>query len=94
MQQFPLNRCCMWSEFVERQPVAPQKKLDANHLRGKDQKIIGSLRPVAPKPISPYSQAVRANGFLFSAQITLDPNTNAAELPKNALVEIELIATL
>src|SRR3974390_2937232 len=31
----------------------------------------------APKPIGPYSQAVRANGFLFSAQIALDPNTNA-----------------
>jgi 2-iminobutanoate/2-iminopropanoate deaminase len=30
----------------------------------------------APKPIGPYSQAVRANGFLFSAQIALDPNTN------------------
>jgi 2-iminobutanoate/2-iminopropanoate deaminase len=31
----------------------------------------------APKPIGPYSQAVRANGFLFSAQIALDPKTNA-----------------
>ena len=31
----------------------------------------------APKPIGPYSQAVRANGFLFAAQIALDPNTNA-----------------
>lgn len=30
----------------------------------------------APMPIGPYSQAVRANGFLFSAQIALDPNTN------------------
>jgi Endoribonuclease L-PSP len=30
----------------------------------------------APKPIGPYSQAVRANGFLFAAQIALDPNTN------------------
>ena len=30
----------------------------------------------APKPIGPYSQAVRANGFLFSAQIALDPKTN------------------
>jgi 2-iminobutanoate/2-iminopropanoate deaminase len=34
---------------------------------------------VAPKPIGPYSQAVRANGFLFSAQIALDPNTNTLE---------------
>ena len=33
----------------------------------------------APKPIGPYSQAVRANGFLFSAQIALDPNTNTLE---------------
>ena len=31
----------------------------------------------APKPIGPYSQAVRANGFLFAAQIALDPSTNA-----------------
>jgi 2-iminobutanoate/2-iminopropanoate deaminase len=30
----------------------------------------------APKPIGPYSQAVRANGFLFTAQIALDPHTN------------------
>jgi 2-iminobutanoate/2-iminopropanoate deaminase len=30
----------------------------------------------APKAIGPYSQAVRANGFLFITQIALDPNTN------------------
>ena len=30
----------------------------------------------APKPIGPYSQAVQANGFLFAAQIALDPSTN------------------
>ena len=30
----------------------------------------------APKPIGPYSQAVRANGFLFTAQIALSPNAN------------------
>jgi len=30
----------------------------------------------APQPIGPYSQAVRANGFLFTAQIALDPNMN------------------
>ena len=30
----------------------------------------------APKPIGAYSQAVRANGLLFTAQIALDPNTN------------------
>ena len=30
----------------------------------------------APKPIGPYSQAVRANGLLFAAQIALDPKTN------------------
>jgi 2-iminobutanoate/2-iminopropanoate deaminase len=29
-----------------------------------------------PKPIGPYSQAVKSNGFLFSAQIALDPRTN------------------
>jgi 2-iminobutanoate/2-iminopropanoate deaminase len=32
----------------------------------------------APKAVGPYSQAVRANGFLFlSGQIPLDPATNA-----------------
>ncbi len=31
---------------------------------------------LAPKAIGPYAQAVRANGFLFTAgQIALDPNT-------------------
>jgi 2-iminobutanoate/2-iminopropanoate deaminase len=33
--------------------------------------------PGAPKAIGPYSQAVKANGFLFvSGQIALDPVTN------------------
>jgi len=32
----------------------------------------------APAPIGPYSQAIRANGFLFvSGQIALDPATGA-----------------
>jgi 2-iminobutanoate/2-iminopropanoate deaminase len=31
----------------------------------------------APKPIGPYSQAVKSNGFLFaSGQVALDPRTN------------------
>ena len=30
-----------------------------------------------PKPIGPYSQAVKSNGFLFaSGQVALDPRTN------------------
>jgi len=30
-----------------------------------------------PKPIGPYSQAVRANGFVFaSGQVAIDPKTN------------------
>ncbi len=30
-----------------------------------------------PKPIGPYSQAIKANGFLFaSGQVALDPKTN------------------
>jgi len=30
-----------------------------------------------PKPIGPYSQGVKANGFLYlSGQVALDPNTN------------------
>ena len=34
------------------------------------------LTPRGPKPIGPYSQAVKANGFVFvSGQIALDPLT-------------------
>ena len=34
------------------------------------------LTDCGPKPIGPYSQAVRVNGFLFvSGQIALDPKT-------------------
>src|SRR6266705_1844682 len=78
-----------------------------------------------PKPIGPYSQAIRANGFLYvSGQVALDPKTGemagaeirqqtertmenvkgileaarstvqVARLPKDALVEIEVIAGL
>lgn len=32
----------------------------------------------APKPIGPYSQAIKANGFVYvSGQISLDPKTGA-----------------
>jgi 2-iminobutanoate/2-iminopropanoate deaminase len=34
------------------------------------------LTPRGPKPIGPYSQAIKANGFIFvSGQIALDPQT-------------------
>ncbi|HLW52162.1 MAG TPA: RidA family protein [Candidatus Angelobacter sp.] len=34
------------------------------------------LSPQAPKPIGPYSQAVKANGFVFlSGQVAFDPAT-------------------
>jgi 2-iminobutanoate/2-iminopropanoate deaminase len=34
------------------------------------------LTPNAPKPVGPYSQAVRASGFLFiSGQLGIDPST-------------------
>lgn len=34
------------------------------------------LTPRGPKPIGPYSQAIKANGFIFiSGQIALDPKT-------------------
>jgi 2-iminobutanoate/2-iminopropanoate deaminase len=40
----------------------------------------------APKAIGPYSQAVKANGFVFcSGQIPLDPNTN--ELVSGTIAE-------
>ena len=35
------------------------------------------LTDKGPKPIGPYSQAVKCNGFLFaSGQVSLDPNSN------------------
>ena len=35
------------------------------------------LTDKAPKPIGPYSQAVKSSGFLFaSGQVALDPKTN------------------
>jgi 2-iminobutanoate/2-iminopropanoate deaminase len=34
------------------------------------------LTPRGPKPIGPYSQAIKANGFVFvSGQVALDPQT-------------------
>lgn len=34
------------------------------------------LSPQAPKPIGPYSQAIKANGFVFiSGQVAFDPAT-------------------
>ena len=53
----------------------------------------------APKPIGPYSQAVRANGFLFTAQIALEPNTNtflegdAAQQTERVLENLKAILT-
>ena len=53
----------------------------------------------APKPIGPYSQAVRSNGFLFTAQIALDPNTNillegdVAQQTERVLENLEAILT-
>jgi 2-iminobutanoate/2-iminopropanoate deaminase len=44
----------------------------------------------APKPIGPYSQAVRANGFLFAAQIALDPHTNTL-LPGDVAQQTERV---
>lgn len=35
------------------------------------------LSPNAPKPIGPYSQAIKANGFVFiSGQVAFDPATS------------------
>ena len=35
------------------------------------------LTDKGPKPIGPYSQAVKSNGFLFaSGQVALDPRSN------------------
>jgi 2-iminobutanoate/2-iminopropanoate deaminase len=54
----------------------------------------------APAPIGPYSQAVKAGGFLFlSGQIALDPKTgllvdaNIAEETKQVMKNIEALLT-
>jgi len=53
----------------------------------------------APKPIGRYSQAVRANGFLFTAQIALDPQTdsllegNVARQTERVLENVKAILT-
>ena len=51
-----------------------------------------------PKPIGPYSQAVRSNGFLFiSGQVAFDPasgefvGTNAAEQTQRVLENVKAI---
>ena len=56
--------------------------------------------PRAPKAIGPYSQAVRANGFLFTAgQVALDPDTGElvaggiAEQTTRALENLRAILT-
>lgn len=56
--------------------------------------------PRAPKAIGPYSQAVRANGFLFTAgQVALDPDKGElvaggiAEQTKRALENLRAILT-
>jgi 2-iminobutanoate/2-iminopropanoate deaminase len=52
----------------------------------------------APQAIGPYSQAIRANGFIFvSGQIPLDPTTKqiveggAAEQTEQALANLEAV---
>ncbi len=54
----------------------------------------------APQPIGPYTQAIRANDFVFlSGQIAIDPATgklvgeNAAEQASQALKNIKAILT-
>lgn len=56
------------------------------------------LTPKAPKAIGPYSQAVKAGGFLFcSGQIPLDPatmqivGTSAAEQMRQVLANITAV---
>jgi 2-iminobutanoate/2-iminopropanoate deaminase len=57
-------------------PVALQTRNDSETFPGGLMKeIIATAN--APKAIGPYSQAIRANGFIFvSGQIPIDPATN------------------
>lgn len=43
-------------------------------MSGSSREVV--LTPNAPKPIGPYSQAIKANGFVFiSGQVAFDPAT-------------------
>ncbi len=49
----------------------------------------------APQPIGPYSQAVRAQGFLFvSGQIPIDPSTGSPVLGDIAVQTRQVMANL
>ena len=48
--------------------------------RSREKEVI--LTSLAPQPIGPYSQAIKANGFIFcSGQIGLDPRTGQVAGP-------------
>ena len=48
-----------------------------------------------PKPIGPYSQAIKANGFVFvSGQIALDPKTGEFAAPDVALQTARVLENL
>lgn len=48
-----------------------------------------------PKPIGPYSQAIKANGFVFvSGQIALDPKTGEFAAPDIALQTARVLENL
>ncbi|HLD99287.1 MAG TPA: RidA family protein [Bdellovibrionota bacterium] len=48
--------------------------------RNREKEVI--LTSLAPQPIGPYSQAIKANGFIFcSGQIGLDPRTGQVAGP-------------
>ncbi|OFZ53111.1 MAG: hypothetical protein A2428_03405 [Bdellovibrionales bacterium RIFOXYC1_FULL_54_43] len=48
--------------------------------RSREKEVI--LTSLAPQPIGPYSQAIKANGFVFcSGQIGLDPRTGQVAGP-------------
>jgi 2-iminobutanoate/2-iminopropanoate deaminase len=64
----------------ERDAAAPQNQTHAagdRHYPAKENIVIDSVATEhAPKAVGPYSQAIKANGFLFlSGQIALDPRT-------------------
>jgi 2-iminobutanoate/2-iminopropanoate deaminase len=48
--------------------------------------------PDAPQAIGPYSQAIRANGFIFlSGQVAIDPVTGRFETEANVSVQTEQV---
>lgn len=66
----------MWRREAKSRPRAADAARVGYNPRMSSRQVISS--PLGPKAIGPYSQAIRANGFIFvSGQVAINPATNA-----------------